>query len=534
MAPSGVVTGSMFVLVLLRAAMTVAAIALVFRFARSRTGRKAGRGSWASVVLVNLVVASIVLFFDATVWPRPGAALNVHDIFHYYMGAKYAPEVGYWSLYPCTIVADTDNRGGQLRLARFRRMEDYRFAPARGVLEAAGRWRDLFTTARWQAFREDVAAFHDWTGDEGFWSEVVLDNGYNATPVWNMVAGVLARSVPAHPAWGLPFLASLDAALLAGAFVLLGRAFGRRTALLSLVFLGTQFFVATGHIRGAFLRLDWICLLVVAVGLLRLGHYRTAGACVAYAALVRVFPVLFVFGLGAKWISDFDRRRSGFFAGFGLTLAALFALSVVHDGGLDHWREFREKITVHDSALQSTRVGFKHVFATAVGGSLESWNSRSPVQRAAWWAIQAAVVAGCFLAARRLEDWETLALGWVLAYFLTAPTFYYHVMLVVPALPFLAKLGERGRAAGAALLLSVSTVGYLAYALTAGSSTATALRWPQPQPFVTLVLSSLLLVASLYILGDVFLTPVLGTPLATGLGPLPCGPRRRRAGRRGA
>ena len=92
-----------------------------------------------------------------------------------------------------------------------------------------------------------------------------------------MVGYYLANGLSVRSPLGIPILASLDLALLALMFWMVSRTFGKRSALLSVVFFGTVFMMAPGHIALAFLRLDWLALLVMAAAMLKLGRYGTAG-----------------------------------------------------------------------------------------------------------------------------------------------------------------------------------------------------------------------------------------------------------------
>jgi hypothetical protein len=172
--------------------------------------------------------------------------------------------------------------------------------------------------------------------------------------------------------------------------------------------------------------------------------------------------------MGAKWVWELittrrlSRRYLGFFVTFFGGIALLFTLSILDGSGLDVWRAFWTKILLHDAELYTTAVGFKYVFLSILGNGGEGAFAKLWLP---WWSIQAVVLVWSFFAVRRIEDYETVAYGYVLAYFLTAPTFYYQVMLLAAAFFFLPKLGQRGRTHGATLLLGVSVVGYVLYLL---------------------------------------------------------------------
>jgi hypothetical protein len=299
------------------------------------------------------------------------------------------------------------------------------------------------------------------------------DNGYNGTPVWTAIGGFLARHLPLESGMALPLLVAIDLLLLALAFATIRTTFGASTAMLSFGLFGTLFVMAPGHIRVSFLRLDWFAALLLATCMLKRRHYGRAGALVAYAGMVRIVPFVFAFGLAAKWLragtaAPDARRFVRFFLGLSLTMVALFALSLAGEGTVADWRSFAEKIRAHDEHVAENRLGFRYAALGAAtlasGAAADVAIERLREHRAVWWGIQAAVIWVSFFAVRRLEDYETVPFGYVLAYFLTAPTYYYHVMLVVLGLLFLPKLGERARAHGAAALFGFSILGYVLWA----------------------------------------------------------------------
>lgn len=215
--------------------------------------------------------------------------------------------------------------------------------------------------------------------------------------------------------------------------------------------------------------MDWLAFLVMCVCMLKMGRYKTAACFLGYAGMARVFPLIFGFGMGAKFLWSLwrthriDRKYVEFFAVLAIICAALFAVSAWDDGGLQGWREFSGKIGVHNAHIAPVRVGFKYVFLMAHTKPSGSWN----VYKAAmirqleernmqWWLIVGAVLAVSLLAVRNLDDYESLAYGYVPAYFLAAPTFYYHIMMAPLLLLFLPKRAQPSRMVGVVAMFSIS------------------------------------------------------------------------------
>jgi hypothetical protein len=502
---------------LLHVAVALAGTILVHQHARTARGGRFGAGGWSDLLLVNAFGVAMLLHGGFRLDPRPSFLVHAHDIFHYYMGSKYAPEVGYSDLYACAAVADEENGEGPGKPYPIRRMDDYRIVQSTTVLDEADRHRGRFSPERWAAFRADVAVFHAALG-ERLWRPLFTDNGYNATPVWTLVAGRITNRVPVRSPGGLHALALLDHLLVALMFVVLARTFSWRTALLAGVFFGSLFPLAPAFIRGALLRLDWLVLSVLAICALKVGRHRTAGALLAYAGAVRVFPLALLFGPGARMVwgawseRRLDRRWLRFFAAFAATAGALVLATVVAGGGLEAWRDFSSKIRLHDATMSALRVGFKPLALAGAAVVVPDWPASATERalrfdeiRAAWYVAQAVVLTLSFFAVRRLENHESVAFGWVPIYFLAAPAFYYHVALVALSLLFLPRLDQAWRRHGMALLFGPSLVGLALWTVqNLEGGVAAAWRtslWARPDYATCLVFSALLLGVALYVMG---------------------------------
>ena len=457
-------------------AVACAAIVLVFVWCFLERWKVKSKIPWAvlGVVLLGGAILSVAIYFELGHF-RYDRYINPHDTFHYYMGSKYSPELGYSHLYSSALVADmTEGRRLYSAKSTIRDQGNYRYVAVRTVLKDAQKYRALFSDERWDEFKKDIAFFQSIMPRQK-WNRVLRDKGYNATPVWNMVARSLTNAYSTDSWWFVCYLLGLDLMLVAIMFVLIYAAFGWNAMALAVIFFGVNFFMTFVHIKGAILRLDWVTMLVMAVCMLKLGRYKTAGAMASYATLARVFPAIFLFGMGSKLVWEFfrtrkiNRRYVEFFATFVIVAAVLVGASIVNDGDLHLWREFKEKISLHNNDLSSTRVGFKYIFldTSRAEGSWFSYVEKKQQEfaerKVSWWAIQAAVLLVSFFAVRNLTAHEALAYGIVPAFFLIAPTFYYYVMLIVPFMFFAARIESIPRAIGLAWLFGVSIAAYFFY-----------------------------------------------------------------------
>jgi len=425
------------------------------------------------LTLVLLAAANLAVWhYTAPNWIEK-RYMNPYEFYHYYIGAKYFGELGYADMYKATVIADGET-GFNHKGATIRDLDTYGFIPVTTVVRQRDAIKGLFCDARWQEFVKDIRFFRGFVSS-GLWGRMLRDKGYNATPVWTMVGGFLANMTSTDSLRGVTLLALLDAFLILAAALCVWWAFDHRIALLMILMLGTHYLTSQHYtLRSAFLRLDWAMCLVMAVCMLRKERYAVAGALTAYAALARVFPLIFAFGMGARFLWDLvktrtlNRRYLAYWTAFGLTAVVLVGGSILYDGGFDSWRQFLGKIGLHNKSISAWRIGFKYVFLMSYKGSAFWGRDLAQVfedYKAYWWGIQAAVLLISFLCVWRLEDYEAMAYSYVPAFFLVAPTYYYHVMLVVPFLFFAGKLERPTRAAGLILMFATSMVAYKLYIL---------------------------------------------------------------------
>lgn len=424
------------------------------------------------VALILVAAASVFAYFEFG-WLRFGRYMNPHDVYHYYIGAKYSQEHGYFDLYRCSLIADKEMQG-IYKQGTIRNLETHRTESAAQVLKEKDKYKAHFTPERWEEFKKDIAYFQS-VMPAYKWNRVLGDKGYNATPVWNSVARWLCEHAPTDSVWAMRCLTYIDLVCLVLMFLTVWAAFGWRVMLFAVIFHGTNYFMAFVHIKGAFMRLDWLALVIMALCLLRLRWYKTAGGLLAYAGMARVFPVIFGFGLGAKMVfnglaaawdrikkhthpTPLNRDYIAFFLALAVVSVLLVGASAFYDGGFHLWRNFFSKIAVHDKDISTTRAGFKYIFLWSVANKAQVFEQR----QIAWWSIIIVVLLVTAFLARKAEDYETVAIGFIPVFFMTAPTFYYYVMLLVPMFLFLPKIERASRLSGVILMFLLSIAAYIA------------------------------------------------------------------------
>ena len=317
-----------------KAAIAICAAAAVFYEAHRKGQHRPIAERWKKIVGISLALVAITLYFNGYKFGYP-KYWHRWDQYHYYMGAKYFPELGYKSLYKCAVVAQDEVGRVEYHVDRPfnsdkypRRTVDMRkemrdpdkkvrdlpgenlLIPVTGILEHPEECRDRFTPERWEEYKQDVAFYRIVSG-KGYWTDMQKDHGFNPPPVWT-VAGKFFSDLKPMDASGVQFhqfLGAIDLLYLIGMLVVLWWGFGWRVFAVGAIFWGCQSSAPFYWTGGAFLRQDWLFFTVLSVACLRKQHFKIAGASLVYAGLLRVFPGLVVVGTLVPTITHLIKHR---------------------------------------------------------------------------------------------------------------------------------------------------------------------------------------------------------------------------------
>lgn len=372
--------------------------------------------------------------------------VNRWEFFHYQLGSKYFPELGYDGLYAASLLAQRET-APELRVFPMRNLDTNLMTPPEDHEPMLLEVRTRFSDERWQAFVDDHRGYIENTPEE-FWRIVRRDHGYNPTPAWTFVARLFDSWIDSSKP-SLKFLASLDIVLMVAMFVVILRTHGYRACCLSLAIAGLGFGWRYLYI-GSLLRLDWLVASVIGICMLKRERFTLAGALIGYAAAVRVFPVLFLAGPGLlalkAWFSgERPKWPIQLAAGF---IAAMLLLGLggsMTGRGFEAWTEFAEDIQVHRKSWGTNLVGLDSLFVN--GPSMLVANATAPTGRRTHKEVAEilserqlgrVVAAGSMLGLLGLAVWgaslsDAALLGVVAIFALTPAASYYWIMaLVVP------------------------------------------------------------------------------------------------------
>jgi len=434
----------------------------------------------ADILLAVLGIAGAISWWNFGLFHFP-AYVHMHEQYHYYIGSKYFPELGYTRLYQCTAVADAEaGLTDAVQKRWLRNLATNALEPGETVLVDPAECTSHFTPERWESFKRDIEWFR--AGSGAFpWSRSQTDHGYNATPVWGIAGRLLASLSPASHRQILA-LALIDPLLILIMWGVIWWGFGWRAACVAAIWWGTNYPARFFWTGGAFLRTDWLLMAVTGIALVKRSRPSAGGFALTYAALLRIFPVLIILGLCLKAALDMWRARSlrpapahlAFARGCALALCLLVPLSAFVvgggvKGGVDAWSGFLDNSRKHLDTPLTNNIGLKTLVAYEpasqlsvlqpywVDSPLDSWMAarRRVFNERRWlfWTIALAFVAVLARAVREQDDWVALALGVGLIPIATELTSYYYSVLLIFGFLWL-----RDRWVGVALCLtSVAT-----------------------------------------------------------------------------
>jgi hypothetical protein len=392
------------------------------------------------------------------------------DMRVYYPVAKYFKELRYDGLYLASVAAYADDDPkvtvqslGDVSLRSLSTHRMQRVADVQAEIEQA---RARFSPERWEAFKRDMRYFRETMGVDDYLGSM-RDHGANATPVWFAVTHLIfGATVASNPT--LLVGASLDLLLLLAMFVVVGRTFGIRTMLVSMVVFGANdFYMFGSNWAGATLRHDWMAALGFGLCALRRERWVLGGALLAYAGLIRAFPALALAGVMVPtlwWLREYRRTHGRMpswrlirkrqravgrvIVGAAACVAGLFLLSVVVLG-FEAWTGWAHKIGMLARGPHVNHVSLRALVAFSPDTTLEalanappgspSWTShqhRLLQSRMLLFAVLIATYVWAVIVAARKKRMEQAAvLGLFLVPVVFNPSNYYaHFVFLIPLL----------------------------------------------------------------------------------------------------
>lgn len=295
---------------------------------------------------------------------------HVWEHYHYFIGAKYFPELRYARLYECSAIAETEM--GRTALVQKRMIRDLAetnlIGPTDDVLAHPERCKEHFSPERWEAFKADIRFFIGRLG--GRWAESQKDHGYNGTPWWNIGGSLLANALgPASDR--TIFLSSLvDPVLIVGAFGFIWWAFGLEIFAVAATFFAVNFPSRYYWNGGAYLRYDYLAFAIIGICLLKKRKPAAGGALIAWSASLRIFPMMFAVGpaLQAGWClfkkkalpHELKRMLLGAVVASALLVPSALVMA---KGGTEVFSEFAHNTLKHEGTPLTNHMGLRTILS---------------------------------------------------------------------------------------------------------------------------------------------------------------------------
>jgi hypothetical protein len=400
---------------------------------------------WRRPILRALVALGALGYVNFGALGTDGTLLHVWDQFHYVLGSKYYPELGYDGIYVAALAARREKDPTFVPPSRIRDLRTNDIVPTDSLASLEREVRARFSPARWAEFRDDATRFY-------MRDEIFIDHGYLATPTHAAISRLLCGWLPFRHRTLVP-LAMVDFVLLAVAGALVYGSFGLETlAAVALIF-GLGYCSRFYWVGGAFLRMDWLAALVAAGAALKRGSMRVAGAAIAYATCVRIFPGLVLAALAVAALASYRRDRRArpwleLAGAFVATATILVTAGAFAGRGAHAWLDFARAIRVHAAAIGPNAIGVPIAFIGSLpnlrGDLIDPTSLYNYARVGADYALRAherapiifiavAGVVGLALrvAWRHRDPVVALACGVALIYALTTPSCYYGSFFVL-------------------------------------------------------------------------------------------------------
>jgi hypothetical protein len=408
----------------------------IFFALASLRGRVGFVGRHFDGLLAMLAAAALVGHIEY----RPFEPVHHPEFYHYYMGTKYFPELGYSGLYDASVVADSEDDPAAFDANMLvRSLQTYEMTTRGAIMERADAIKTPFTLERWTAFKRDIAFFRAAAPERWRTSQFQQDHGYNGSPLVTAMLGTLARQPFLPTAMFIAIAAWLDIALVLSAAGLVARLVGARQALLFVFVWAVNPFNDYGMIGGAYLRFPHLIALWLGIIAFQRRRFAWSGALYAVAVLLRIFPAFLVAGLLAHDALHPNRqvhlrRHARFYVSLAVAILAMVAVTSLQKSPerRNVWSAFTDKLALHSGKLSPNVLSLRYLFFYSdehnEAALVRLWQEGRPrnwvvesqktfaARRPLYLGVMAALLAMLALAARRGSPADGIFAGLIFVY----------------------------------------------------------------------------------------------------------------------
>jgi len=335
------------------------------------------------IAFIALSALMVFAWCDYGAFIRNGLQLvHHHEQFHFYLGAKYQAEVGWFDLYRAAVLADAETVRG-LRVDQIRDNATFELEPVSKAFAERDRIVGRFSPQRWEEFKRDWvllmeppnkaeldacetqrcndgatvvqcraaceqernAAYFQWRAR---FNGVVQDHGNSNSPAWAVLAHPIARLVPFTPG-GQQFLGLIDIVLMGVLWWQVFKTFGWKIASIGMLVWAAPPFVFS-YLGGSFLRWDWLFALGMTLVMMKREKWLYAGLFFGFAVATKLFPLFFGVALGVRALLTCWRDKKvhpkykQMVMGTAISGTAAVALASIMFGGFWVWPEYSRRM----------------------------------------------------------------------------------------------------------------------------------------------------------------------------------------------
>jgi hypothetical protein len=380
---------------------------------------------------------------------------NYHfsELWHYYLGSKYARELGPYRIYEATAAAKKEagvpQADGRVRDQRHP-MRMISIEEAIQKFDQDGRSR--FSPERWEAYKADVLGLWKASGQK-YWP--MHDMGYNPPPSYSFMVGAVSSILPPS-AFTLELMAAIDWMLALACLILLVRTFGVSSGFLFAMVYLTNPLSNWMWVGGAYFRNIELFCLCAALCALQTKRFWATGAALGLATSSRLFPLVFLAGallpLWKIWLYQPNFKNTlkplQLVGGFAAVTVLILGGSLIQQGP-QNWRESLEKISNHGNIFFAYHIGAKKLVTqtdadpnqwfdrTNPQGELEAFDEWNAFQRQKlqdrwnnwWWLSLGLWAAAALVCCRERPRTSMVLLGETTLFLFTLPANYYYILL---------------------------------------------------------------------------------------------------------
>ena len=293
---------------------------------------------------------------------------HIPEFAHYYMGAKYHREIGYKGIYDAYVKALSELYGEQFVLKNIYAVRNLHgtgyIKPEQSLAYfSTQKW----SSKRWRSFLNDTRFLTQKLAENprkspiGHWATILIDHGYNPTPVYTSYVNIITNIIPLNQ-HTINILCAFDVIFIILIFLLIYKTSGLDALLFSFIYFISAKDMLTYCTWGLF-RFDWMFAVALSFYFMKRNKYFMAGILWAISASIRIFPMYMAFFTIAVWLISYKNNKdylqklfkytSGLIIG-GISILALSIILLYLEkmNPIDVYRQFLFRISWHAAEVE--------------------------------------------------------------------------------------------------------------------------------------------------------------------------------------